>query len=332
MSGYTGFALKPDNLLHQGLLREETIMDPLKASFHMLIPDNSSSHQSQVTQLQHRINLIETWRLLGFNPHKSTVLEIGCGQGDQTAALLLTPDEEIYSLIAIDPGEPDYGSPFTLAQAQAKLAESPLAEGTDMELSRNYRRLHFCRHDAVSFFTDTTFAASLLSQTKSRVIDVAILSHSLWYFPDTSAVLATLQALKQQKIPQLCIAEWALQTTKSAALYYTAQSSLPHLLAVLAQSLLPMSDDRNIRLPLSPAQITALAVQAGWRLKKEEILPGPKGMRDGEWEVYAAEAMNRAGPQGTERLAATEALRVAVEAIGGKKEVTCMDVWCAVFE
>ncbi|KAG4432126.1 hypothetical protein IFR05_012400, partial [Cadophora sp. M221] len=74
-----------------------------------------------MSQLAHRQELIAYWDIqLG-----SRVLEIGCGQGDTTVALADAVGED-GSVVALDPGSPDYGSPETLAQSQAHILSTPL--------------------------------------------------------------------------------------------------------------------------------------------------------------------------------------------------------------
>ena len=67
-------------------------------------PDPTSSSASLVFQLAHRQELISYWDV----QPGSKVLEIGCGQGDTTVALADAVGEE-GSVVALDPGRPDYG-------------------------------------------------------------------------------------------------------------------------------------------------------------------------------------------------------------------------------
>jgi len=55
------------------------------------------------------------------------VLEIGCGQGDTTAALAHAVGEHGF-ITAIDIASPDYGAPFTLGQSTDRIKESSLGK------------------------------------------------------------------------------------------------------------------------------------------------------------------------------------------------------------
>lgn len=69
-----------------------------------------SSHRQQ----KHRHDLIDAWLALASVNDTSaahdpwhSILEVGCGQGDQTAALAKRLPNSI--ITAIDPASPDYG-------------------------------------------------------------------------------------------------------------------------------------------------------------------------------------------------------------------------------
>jgi predicted methyltransferase len=59
---------------------------------------------SQIGQIEHRINLVEKWNIKDGD----RVLELGCGQGDCTAALAAAVGDK-GSVTAIDPAPSDYG-------------------------------------------------------------------------------------------------------------------------------------------------------------------------------------------------------------------------------
>lgn len=59
------------------------------------------------SQTLHRLELLQHWNI----PTGSTVLEIGCGQGDCTTVLAHTIGEQ-GRVVAIDPAELDYGASF----------------------------------------------------------------------------------------------------------------------------------------------------------------------------------------------------------------------------
>ena len=125
----------------------------------------------------------------------------------------------------------------------------------------------------------------------------------------------------------MAIAEWGLQVSRIGA--------IPHLLAVLAQSLVK-SEVANVRLVLPPKLVKQLAQEAGWTLHHEQTLPSPR-IKDGIWEVQAALAIksNGASNESSNSFAMDqhlEALQLAVDATGGASNVQTMDVWAAVFK
>jgi SAM-dependent methyltransferase len=277
---------------------------------------------SQLDQLRHRAALIDVWRRGGASIEKAAkVLDVGCGQGDQTVALLGV-DESI-EVVGVDPGPPEYGvfvsestspsltdnlfeptgSPFTLSQAQGKILSSQLFKG----------RIQFHQVDA----------SRAVSLYPSRHFDTATFSHCLWYYPSRETVKSAFAALKEAGVKQLAIAEWSLQISRIEA--------TSHLLAVLAQSLVT-SEIANVRLVLSPRHIRELAVEAGWTLSHEQILPSPK-IKDGIWEVQAAMALKQDDSNSSEDAMEQHiaALKLSVEAVGGVTNVRTMDVWVAVF-
>lgn len=67
-----------------------------------------------IGQVKHRFHLINIWLI----PPGSRVLEIGCGQGNTMAVLaeIVGSDGHVN---AVDPAPGDYGSPWTLGDAQA---------------------------------------------------------------------------------------------------------------------------------------------------------------------------------------------------------------------
>jgi len=71
----------------------------------MAIPPKGE--KSQLEQLKHRAKLIQIWQNGGINFKGARVIDVGCGQGDQTVALLGVKD--IKEVVGADPGPPDYG-------------------------------------------------------------------------------------------------------------------------------------------------------------------------------------------------------------------------------
>uniref|UniRef100_L7J2B5 SAM-dependent methyltransferase n=1 Tax=Pyricularia oryzae (strain P131) TaxID=1143193 RepID=L7J2B5_PYRO1 len=130
-----------------------------------------SAPDIEIAQAEHRITLINRW---GIGPgHR--VLEIGCGQGN-TTAVLAEAVGETGSVDAVDPAPPDYGAPFTLAQAQAHISASAVGD-----------RVTWQNADPVAF---------LRSGSATATWDVAVLAHSVWYFASSAVLAETLRALR----------------------------------------------------------------------------------------------------------------------------------------
>lgn len=89
----------------------------------MAVPPKGES--SQIDQLRHRINLISSWENGGASFKGAQIIDIGCGQGDQTVALLGI--EEVITVVGIDPGPPDYG------EAKRELTRIVLSNATSSQ-------------------------------------------------------------------------------------------------------------------------------------------------------------------------------------------------------
>ncbi|KAJ1561504.1 hypothetical protein HK405_003729, partial [Cladochytrium tenue] len=222
---------------------------PLVASYSLQVPDHP---EIEIAQAEHRIKLVNFWQIAPG----SRVLELGCGQGNATAVLAhaVGPDGHVD---AVDPGAPDYGSPFTLAQAQAHISNGPVGP-------------QVAWHNATP--------EGFLEQTTEKW-DVAVLSHCIWYFA-TPSVLTSILGCLRGRVDRICVAEYALHASEKAA--------SPHVLSVLARSMLesykPESSE-NIRSPLGPRAIKEIASACGWVVRDETtIIPEP-GLLDGTWEV-----------------------------------------------
>ncbi|KIJ60852.1 hypothetical protein HYDPIDRAFT_116718 [Hydnomerulius pinastri MD-312] len=264
----------------------------------------------QLGQTEHRVNLVNAWQI----KEGDQVLEIGCGQGDCTAVLAAAVGES-GKVVAIDPAEPEYGSPYTLAQAQGHL----IREGSPLRT-----RLTFLRQTAQEH----------LEEDKATIHDVAILAHCIWYFSSPSSLLDTFRALST-RTRRICLAEWSLTATKAAA--------VPHLLAALTQASLEcrkLVTVSNIRTVLSPQGIVQIAKEAGLEMTSESVIESPIGMLDGHWEVGEVVSKGFGDSiaktvQNEREQAVVEALRDAVIAsksnLNGEK-IRAMDVWVGCFQ
>ena len=264
----------------------------------------------EVGQALHRIHLANQWRI----PRGSRILEIGCGQGTCTAVLAEVAGPEGH-VDAVDPGAPDYGAPYTLAQAQKHLVGGPIGE-----------RITWHNDDPVHF----------LNSTKGKSWDFAVLAHCIWYF-DTQDTLNSLLTTLKGRVKNVLVAEYALKASDPAA--------QPHVLAAVTRATLEAHNrmtQQNIRCLLSPAAIKGSATQTSWTLEAESEVVPDESLLDGYWEVSAVESSQTswkkeivdAGIDDPRVIAVLQSSRDAVaysvEGLGGKK-VKTMDVWVARF-
>ncbi|KAK0632966.1 S-adenosyl-L-methionine-dependent methyltransferase [Immersiella caudata] len=261
------------------------------------------------SQAIHRINLINAW-----NPAATPgarILELGCGQGTCTQALAhaVSPSGHV---TAIDPASPDYGAPFTLAQAQSHLSSGPLGP-----------LITFHRADPVAFL-------NAIPTSADPKWDVAILAHCIWYFPSSTTLDEMLSALRG-RVKRVCIAEWALHATEQAA--------SAHVLAALARATFEAhraGSKENIQTTLSPRAIREAAARAGWKVEKEGTVVPERELSDGFWEVGTV--VDEEFLEDVEREVKDERVKAVLRsardatvaaAKGGVGKVRSMDVWVA---
>jgi tRNA A58 N-methylase Trm61 len=124
----------------------------------LLSPLALSPHEHAVQAIQTRLRrqLVELWDI---RPG-STVLEIGCGQGDMTLVLgaAVGPHGQV---TAIDTARETDGSPVTFAEATARIQRSPYGPN-------------------ITFLFGTDILSLELSLPCVRY-DAAVLAHSSWY-------------------------------------------------------------------------------------------------------------------------------------------------------
>lgn len=206
----------------------------------------------QAAQTEHRLRLLDFWAI----PAGASVLEIGCGQGDMTAALACHVGERGF-VHGIDIAEGSYGAPSTLAQARDLLLASPLGA-----------RL---RIDFETDILSDRFAAN-------RPYDYVVFSHCAWYLASRDQLLRILQKTRALATG-LCFAEWDARPRQPA--------QLPHGTAAMIQAQYAAFDPQstaNIRTLFYPADILSLAVEAGWRGLRTGSIHSP-ALQDGQWEI-----------------------------------------------
>ncbi|MFE7141020.1 class I SAM-dependent methyltransferase [Streptomyces sp. NPDC057644] len=229
---------------------------PAKASSlaaGMAAADHSPA--GQLVQTRHRATLVAGWDIAPG----STVLELGCGQGDMTAVLAeaVGPDGRV---VAIDVADPSYGSPVTLGESAARLAAGPLGPRIDFR-----------------------FATDVLDPSvdfPAGAFDHVVLAHCSWYFASLGQLRDTLTRVRRWA-RHLWFTEWDLTPASG--------DQLAHLLAVLIQGQIEAAGSRgqgNVRTPFSREELLRLLPEAGWAARGS----GPvatEGLQDGDWEVAA---------------------------------------------
>ena len=207
----------------------------------------------QRIQTEHRLRLIDLWNIAPG----SRVLEIGCGQGDTTAALAAAVGENGF-VHAIDIASGDYGAPFTLSEARAQLLASPLGPRIRMDFE--------C--DIADLPADTP------------VFDAAVLSHCLWYFSSHDELTRILKAARPL-CRKLCIAEWDISRCLPDQRVHREAALLQAACAAYSET------DGNIRTLFYLEDIISAAEIAGFTVTATDRIFSPK-LQDGQWELYNA--------------------------------------------
>lgn len=207
----------------------------------------------QRVQTAHRLKLVQAWGIR----QGSRVLEIGCGQGDTTAALAYVVGEAGF-VHGVDIAGPDYGSPITVGDAARYLQQSVLGKQIHMEFNVDV------------LATDIDFPEDSF--------DYIVFSHCSWYLKSSEELEAILKKSRKWG-KRLCFAEW------DARIQLIEQ--YPHFLAVLIQSqyeCFKESSLSNIRTLFTPDDVKQIAGSAGWTITTEQSIHSPQ-LQDARWEI-----------------------------------------------
>lgn len=220
-----------------------------------LMAANKFSPGVQLRQMQFRKRLVENWGISAG----MRVLEIGCGQGDTTAALADAVGESGH-VCAVDLAGPLYGSPVTLGDSTQHLLRGPLGSRIDFHLQ-------FDLLAPENNFSENEF-------------DAIVLSHCTWYFKSLDQLKETFTRIRAWA-PRLCLSEWDLEPQ--------SKHQMAHLLAILIQGQVEAFKTEsvaNVRTPYSRDTLKTLLVQTGWEVVLETILE-TTGLDDARWEIDA---------------------------------------------
>ena len=207
----------------------------------------------QRIQTEHRLKLVQAWGV----KEGSRVLEIGCGQGDTTAALAYVVGEAGF-VHGVDIASPDYGAPITVGDAARYLQQSVLGKQIHMEFNVDVLAMD------IDFPEDS--------------FDYIVFSHCSWYLKSFEELEAILKKSRKWG-KHLCFAEWdaRIQTIEQ----------YPHFLAVLIQAqyeCFKESGLSNIRTLFTPDDVKRIAESAGWTVTNEQSVHSPQ-LQDAKWEI-----------------------------------------------
>lgn len=209
----------------------------------------------QQIQLQHRLDLVKAFDI----QEGMHVLEIGCGQGDTTAALADAVGETGH-IVAIDIASPDYGAPLTLGQATNIIKSSTLGKRVEFHFEMDFNQ----------FESNTSF-------------DVAVLSHCSWYFKQPEDLLKYF--IKLRKITnRICLAEWDLD--------FSSMSQRSHFFAASILGLYSnfVNNEGNIQNLFDKAQLIELLEKAEFDIEKQLTVDATY-LQDGKWETDYANSI-----------------------------------------
>ncbi|RMZ17515.1 hypothetical protein D0860_00436 [Hortaea werneckii] len=303
--------------------------DPVSPRMERLVSSYLHSPKARsdiiLPQFKHRLALARAWQI----PPDSRVLDIGCGQGESSLVLaeVVGPDGHV---TGIDTGPQDYGSPFTIGEAQSYIKDSIYNQ-----------RIEFLQTDAARLLSSVGQGAG--QPTPVPTFDRAVLSHSLWYFEDFESICSLFRVLSNAGIRHVHVADYSYEAS--------LPEQVPHVLASRAQALVhaswppgPMRKvEGNIRAAPHPAKIIEIALAEGYTLLREDRITPDPGLRDGCWEseyVQTAVFRDSVARRGldAESMAEVLALVEQVEQACGQMQaqgcdlLRTMDVWCATFE
>jgi SAM-dependent methyltransferase len=245
--------IRDSKLLVEVRLNYQLMLD--ESALAALMATGETGADIQVRQTAFRMELVRTWRI----PPGSKVLEIGCGQGDMTAALANAVGDSGH-VFAVDIAPPSYGVPVTIGDSLLHLKKGPLGDRIDY-------RLEF---DALA--PDADFGLSRF--------DYVVMAHCGWYFDS----MATIEALLRRLRPltdRVCISEWNL--------FPSSLQEIPHFLAVTLLGHLRafgIETDSNVQTPFAVGQLKSVLFDAGYEVEMVQDVDS-SNLDDGRWEVDA---------------------------------------------
>lgn len=211
----------------------------------------------QQVQLQHRLDLVKEFGI----KRGMSILEIGCGQGDTTVALADAVGED-GKVIGIDIASRNYGAPLTLGQATDLIKKSVLGE-------------------RITFNFETDFDAF----DSNEVFDIAVLSHSSWYFKSPDDLFRYFKKLRRVA-KRICFAEWDLDFRDITQRAHFCAASI---LALYSNF---VNNDGNIQILFHKVQIQELLEKANFHIEKQSTV-NAMYLQDAKWEKSYANSIRK---------------------------------------
>jgi SAM-dependent methyltransferase len=215
-----------------------------------------------IPRFQNRLSIVDAWSI----PTGQHLLDIGCGQGESSLALALAVSS-LGHITALDPAQPEYGTPFTVAESHSYILKSSLGP-----------HISFRQSDVPSFF-------STMQPAAATPYNAACLLQSLMYFPTLDSVRDLFQTLAHVGIVKVYVAEYTFTAANEA--------QIPHYLAARAQALFYNYQgphvsgvrEQNVRAAPSPKAIEEAASKAGYIVSREGKISPAEKMKEGYFEA-----------------------------------------------
>lgn len=217
-------------------------------------------------QFQHRNNIIDKFNI----EEGSSILEIGCGQGDATYVLASKIGDNGI-VVGVDIADRDYGSPMTLGQSLDLLLKSKLRSRINIKLNTDLSK-------------DTTW--NEFKEEYLNLFDYIFLIHSSWYMESDIKLKKLLNKLYKLG-KKLCFVEYDPEPK-----YF---EQIPHYISSIIQSELYflrnlyIKDDNkynpNIKTIITPKKIKDICYEIGWKNIINEFEINTENLQDGKWEI-----------------------------------------------
>jgi SAM-dependent methyltransferase len=223
---------------------------------YLNLEKNSKFRKIQEIQTNHRMKLIRKWGIKSGQK----ILEIGCGQGDMTAALAYVVGNN-GKIIAIDIAPREYGAPLTIGESMDRLKATKLGTAIEPYFSHN-------------LLID-------ISILENRTFDGVVFAHCSWYFHSIEEFTKILKIVKQYA-KKIFFSEWDL--------CIRLPEQIGHFIAAMVQgeySAFQEMEKINIKTLISKQDISAIVESLNLTIKEEGSFDSGN-MQDGEWEISSA--------------------------------------------